>query len=98
MGPMIAAKPENEKQRLEALKRLELRYTEPEPEFDEWGKLAAAICGTPISLVTLLDERRQWFKASIGMDAAETPRDISFCSHTILQPSLFPVTEAAADH
>jgi len=94
---MIAAKPENEKQRLEALQRLELLDTEPEPEFDELVKLAAAICGTPISLVTLLDERREWFKASIGMDAAETPREISFCSHTILQPDVFLVTDAEVD-
>ncbi len=94
---MIAAKPENEKQRLEALQRLELLDTAPEPEFDELVKLAAAICGTPISLVTLLDERRQWFKAAIGMDAAETPREIAFCSHTILQPDLFLVTDAAVD-
>jgi diguanylate cyclase (GGDEF)-like protein/PAS domain S-box-containing protein len=94
---MIAAKPENEKQRLEALQRLELLDTEPEPEFDELVKLAAAICGTPISLVTLLDERREWFKASIGLDAAETPREISFCSHTILQPDVFLVTDAEVD-
>jgi len=97
MGPMIAAKPDNEKQRLEALKRLELLDTEPEPEFDELIKLAAAICGTPISLVTLLDERRQWFKAAIGMDATETPRDIAFCSHAIRQPDMFVVADATVD-
>ena len=94
---MIAAKPENEKQRLEALQRLELLDTGPEPEFDELVHLAAAICGTPISLVTLVDERRQWFKAAIGMDAAETPREIAFCSHTILQPDMFLVPDAVVD-
>src|ERR1700744_5750994 len=97
MGPMIAAKPENEKQRLEALQRLELLDTDPEPEFDELVNLAAAICGTPISLVTLLDERRQWFKAAIGMDIAETPREIAFCSHAIRQPDMFLVADAAVD-
>jgi diguanylate cyclase (GGDEF)-like protein/PAS domain S-box-containing protein len=98
MGPMIAATPENEAKRLESLKRLELLDTEPEPEFDELANLAAAICGTPISLVTLLDERRQWFKASVGITARETPRDIAFCAHSILAPNeLFVVEDAAAD-
>lgn len=97
LSTMTAALPENETQRLEALKRLELLDTEPEPEFDELVTLAAAICGTPISLVTLLDERRQWFKATVGLDVRETPREIAFCAHTILQPELFVVEDAAQD-
>jgi diguanylate cyclase (GGDEF)-like protein/PAS domain S-box-containing protein len=98
MGPMTAAAtPENEAQRLEALKRLELLDTEPEPEFDELVNLAAAICGTPISLVTLLDSQRQWFKAAIGLDLRETPRDVSFSAYAILQPGVFVVEDAAAD-
>lgn len=85
-------------QRLEALKRLELLDSEPEPEFDELVTLAAAICGTPISLVTLLDERRQWFKAAFGLDGfRETPREVAFCAHTILQPDLFVVEDATKD-
>jgi len=94
---MTAAKPDNEAQRLEALKRLELLDTEPEPEFDELVHLAAAICGTPISLVTLLDERRQWFKAATGMNVTETPREVAFCSHAVLQSGVFIVKDAAAD-
>lgn len=92
-----AAKPDNENQRLDALKRLDLMDTDPEPEFDELVKLAAAICGTPISLVTLLDERRQWFKAIVGLDVTETPREVAFCAHSILQPDLFVVEDAAVD-
>lgn len=96
---MTVALPQNETQRLEALKRLELLDTDPEPEFDELVTLAAAICGTPISLVTLLDEKRQWFKASVGLGSGvtETPREYAFCAHTILQPDLFVVEDATQD-
>ncbi len=94
---MIAAIPKNEAQRLAALDRLELLDTEPEPEFDELVELAAAICGTPISLVTLVDDDRQWFKAVVGLDAVQTPREVAFCAHSILQSNLFVVTDAAAD-
>jgi diguanylate cyclase (GGDEF)-like protein/PAS domain S-box-containing protein len=99
---MTAATPENETKRLGALRCLELLDTEPEPEFDELVNLAAAICDTPISLVTLIDEHRQWFKAAIGLDAAgfdvkETPLEIAFCAHTILQPGLLVVEDATAD-
>ena len=94
---MTAAMPENETERLEALHRLELLDTEAEPEFDELVQLAAAICGMPISLVTLVDKDREWFKASVGIDVKETERNIAFCAHTILQPDLFVVEDAAAD-
>src|SRR4051812_4079446 len=97
MVSMSAALPENEAKRLAALRRLELLDTQPEPEFDELVSLAAGICGTPISLVTLLDERRQWFKAGVGLDAKETPREIAFCAHSILQSDLFVVEDAQKD-
>jgi len=97
MVPMTAALPENEANRLAALRRLELLDTQPEPEFDELVSLAAAICGTPISLVTLVDERRQWFKAAVGLDAKETPREVAFCAHSILQSELFVVEDARND-
>jgi diguanylate cyclase (GGDEF)-like protein len=95
---MIGTEPRNdEAARLKALHSLQLLDTPPEAEFDDLVQLAAAICGTPISLITLLDENRQWFKASIGMDVRETPRDIAFCAHAIQQTSPFIVADATLD-
>lgn len=68
-----------------------------EPEFDDRARLAATVCGTPIALVSLVDQCRQWFKARLGLDATETHRDIAFCTHAILGTDLFVVADAAAD-
>jgi signal transduction histidine kinase len=57
--------------------------TDPESDFDDITKLAAEICGTPISIITLLDEQRQWFKSSVGLDITESNRENSFCGHVI---------------
>jgi len=89
--------PLNEKERLEALKSYEIIDTLQEDEFNRITELASIICGTPISLITLLDENRQWFKSSVGLDISETPRDISFCQHTILNDELFEVEDARID-
>ncbi len=94
---MIAKLPEDESSRLEILHQLELLDTPPEPEFDELVSLAAAICDTPISHVTLVDEHRQWFKASFGLSAPETSRAVAFCAHAILQKSLFTINDATKD-
>ena len=88
---------EQETQRLAALLRMELLDTAPEPEFDELVETAAAICDMPMSLVTLLDDRRQWFKAAIGLTVRETPREMAFCAHTIQQPDLLLVEDATTD-
>ncbi|MES2525582.1 MAG: PAS domain-containing protein [Bdellovibrionota bacterium] len=71
--------------------------TEDEATFDQITKLAASICGTPIALVSLLDTKRQWFKSRYGLDAKETPRDISFCTHAVKGNDLFIVPDAWID-
>lgn len=86
-----------EQMRLDALHRLELMDTAPESEFNDLVNLASDLCQTPISLLTLLDERRQWFKAARGTDARETERAHAFCHHTLLQDDIFVVNDATKD-
>ena len=80
----IALLPVNEDERLEALRQYQILDTESESCFDEMVKLAAFIVGVPISLVSLIDEKRQWFKAVLGLPVTKTSRDVAFCSHAIL--------------
>ncbi len=87
----------NEEQRLEALHQYKLLDTLPEEGLDCLTELAAHICDAPISLISLVDEDRQWFKSKFGLSASETARNISFCGHAILQPELFIVPDAAKD-
>jgi signal transduction histidine kinase len=94
---MPAPIPNNEPQRLVALREYDILDSTPEQAFDDLTRIAARICGTPMALVSLVDQRRQWFKARWGVDAMETPRDVSFCAHAILQPGLFIVPDAAKD-
>ena len=75
-----------EPERLAALRGCQLLDTPPEPRFDDIVQLAAALCDVPIALVSLVAEERQWFKARVGLEVTETPRDISFCAHAILHP------------
>lgn len=89
--------PSNEINRLRELIETELLDTPSEKEFDDIVKLASQICGVPISLITLIDNNRQWFKAKHGLDADETPREISFCGHAILDDQLFEVKDTLTD-
>ena len=89
----IAPLPSSENHRLETLCAYNVLDTDPEPGFDEIVQLAASICQTPIALVSFIDSERQWFKAKVGLDASETPRDLAFCAHAIVDPSTLLIVE-----
>lgn len=89
--------PADEPYRLAALYALSLLDTPRDADFDAIVELGRALFDVPTCLVTLVDSNRQWFKASIGLEAAETPRAVSFCGHVILQPDVFVVLDASRD-
>src|SRR5262245_4673512 len=84
MAVSAAPLPADEPQRLEALRRYEVLDTPPEHAFDDLALLASQICETPVALVSLVDEDRQWFKARVNFEESETPREVAFCAHAIL--------------
>ena len=88
---------QQEKKRLNVLWQYEVLDTVPEELFDDLTELAARICEAPIALISLVDEKRQWFKSRIGTTVTETSRDISFCAHAIRQSDLFIVPDATKD-
>jgi diguanylate cyclase len=90
--------PPSEAARLQALLDLQVLDTPPEAEFDALVKAAALVCGVPISLVSLIDSDRQWFKANVGLPGVtQTPREVAFCAHAILDDGIFEVADATAD-
>lgn len=95
--PLHAAHDSSEEARLKAVYSLDLLDTPEEPEYDELVRLAAEICGTPISTITIVDAHRQWFKAALGLRDRETPRSVSFCAQAMRHPDLFVVENAATD-
>ncbi|WP_181197997.1 response regulator [Enhygromyxa salina] len=89
--------PDNEQERLIALARYEILDTDPELPYDEVVRLAAHICGTPIALVSLVDDHRQWFKARVGLDAAQIPKEVAFCGHVVETGQRMIVEDARND-
>lgn len=89
--------PEDEEARLASLNSLGILDTLPEERFDRLTRMAKRLFGVPIALVSLVDEDRQWFKSSVGLDTSETPRDISFCGHAILGSETFIIADASKD-
>jgi anti-sigma regulatory factor (Ser/Thr protein kinase) len=87
----------DESARLASLRAYRILDTEPEQAFDDIVLLASQLCGAPISLITLVDEHRQWFKARVGVSAMETSRSVSFCAHAIRGRGIFVVPDALDD-
>ena len=89
--------PESEVARLQILGRYQILRTPPEEAFDNIARLAAYVCGTPIALISFIDENCQWFKSKVGWDVDEIPRNVSLCAHTILQSEVMVVSDTLAD-
>ncbi|WP_119155065.1 ATP-binding protein [Caldimonas tepidiphila] len=93
----IAPLTEDEDARIALLSSIDILDSAPEDCFDRVTRLAARLLDTPIALVTLIDEHRQWFKSRVGLQVAETPRDLSFCAHALHREGTFVVPDATRD-
>jgi PAS domain S-box-containing protein len=94
---MKAALPDNEMARLEALEQYKILHTEPEEAFNDFTRLAAQICETPIALMTLIDNNRQQFKSKVGLTVMGIEGEIAFCTYAIQQNEVFVVQDALSD-
>ncbi len=95
---MKARLPENEAMRLQSLQEYDILDTLSEQSYNDVTLLASIVCQTPIALISFVDRDRQWFKAHLGLDVAQTSRDFSFCAHAILQPEqILTVPDARSD-
>lgn len=88
----------NEAERIAVLYKFGVLDSEFEERFDRLTRIAASLFNTPISLISLVDANRQWFKSSYGLNARQTPRDISFCTHAISGNDVFIVPDAKKDN
>ena len=96
-GRFAASEAAPEQQRLAALHRYNILDSLPEPQFDRLAALASQFFDMPVALVSFVDQDRQWFKAKVGWDVAETPREVSFCSIAITQDDVMVVADATQD-
>jgi len=94
---MLADKHPNQKERLDSLESYEVLDTQDEADFDDIVSLASHICDTPVSLISLVDDDRQWFKAKVGCDFSQTTLEESICSHAILQDDALEIGDLAKD-
>jgi two-component system NtrC family sensor kinase len=94
---MTPAIPVAEKDRLAALERYAILDTEPEQGFDDLTLLASYVCKTPMAMISLVDEDRQWFKSKVGLASSQTPRDIALCSVAIQQSEVMVVPDTLKD-
>jgi len=93
----VAPIPDNEAERLAALHALLILDTPPEQRFDKITRFASTEFDVPIVLISLIDAGRQWFKSRVGLESCETGRDVSMCSHAILQPDIMVVHDTLLD-
>ena len=89
--------PVDEVERIVDLRALEILDTPPEERFDRITRIAQRLFDVPIALVSLVDEERQWFKSRVGLEVRETPRELAFCNHAIMEDQIFHVTDARDD-
>lgn len=94
---IVAPLPANEFERQAALESCQVLDTAPEAGFDDLTALAAQICNSPIALISLIDRQRQWFKSHHGLRATETPREVAFCTHALLQTGPLVIPDATLD-